>query len=190
MEIVTDAILARRDVEGAVAEFGCFKGGSTAKLSLVCASVQKRLLVFDSFEGLPTPEDWDAEHQIERVRTFKRGEYAGTLDEVKVNVAAHGRIDVCTFVPGWFDQSLQQLDEPIAVAFVDVDLALSTRQVLERLWPLVQPGGIVFVHDATDDKLQDVLSDESLVPGARGRFVPSRDDLPALESKTLAWLER
>src|SRR5258708_2453695 len=81
LDAVTDAILGRRDTPGDIAEFGCFKGASTAKLSLAAAAVGKRLLVFDSFEGLPEPEPWDAEHHIERPRTFRAGEYAGTLDE-------------------------------------------------------------------------------------------------------------
>src|SRR3954447_7100877 len=42
-------------VEGAVVECGCFLGGSTANLSLVCEIVGRELIVYDSFEGLPAP---------------------------------------------------------------------------------------------------------------------------------------
>jgi O-methyltransferase len=175
-------------VRGDVAEFGCFKGGSTAKLSLAVAAVGKRLLVFDSFEGLPEPEPWDAEHRIERQRTFRAGEYAGTLDEVRANVERFGSPGIVRFYPGWFSDTLRQLTEPIAVAFVDVDLAASTSEVLSSAWPLVSPGGILFVHDATDEKLQAVLTE--LTPNAGLSFVPDRDDLPKLATKTLAWFEK
>lgn len=188
LEAVTNAILERTDLDGDVAEFGCFKGGSTAKVSLACALVGKKLLVFDSFQGLPQPEPWDVEHRIERPRQFAEGEYAGTLGEVRANVSRYGRLDVCEFSAGWFEDTLPALTTPIAVAFVDVDLALSTRQVLERVWPLVVSGGIVFVHDATDAKLQDVVRET--LSDATECFVPAPDELPALETKTLAWAMR
>jgi O-methyltransferase len=185
---ITDAILERRDLDGEVAEFGCFKGGSTAKLSLACALVEKELLVFDSFRGLPEPEPWDVDHQIERPRQFTAGEYAGTLDEVRSNVSRYGRLDVCHISAGWFQDTLPTLTTPLAVALVDVDLALSTRQVLERAWPLVSPGGIVFVHDATDAKLQEVIRET--LNDATELFVPARDEVSRLETKTLAWALR
>lgn len=188
LELIVDAILDRAGVPGDVVEFGCFKGGSTAKLSLACDVAGKRLRVFDSFEGLPEPAEWDAEHQIERVRTFRRGEYSGTLDEVRRNVRRYGRIQTCVFERGWFRDTLQRLTGPVAVAFVDVDLAQSTREVLAHVWPLLSPGGIVFLHDATDEKLQKVFVD--LTAGASELHVPARDELAQLESKTLAWAKR
>ena len=41
------------EVPGAVVECGCFGGGSTANLSLVCDIVDRELIVCDSFEGMP-----------------------------------------------------------------------------------------------------------------------------------------
>jgi O-methyltransferase len=189
LDAITDAILARKGTPGDVAEFGCYKGGSTAKLSLAAASVGKRLVVFDSFEGLPDPEPWDAEHHIERPRTFLAGEYAGTLDEVRGNIGRFGRLDVCEFFPGWFSETLHRLTGPISVAFADVDLATSTREVVAATWPLLSPGGILFVHDATDEKLQQALIEFGL-PSLSKSFLPRRDDLPNLKTKTLAWFEK
>jgi len=186
MEALTDAILERSHVEGNIAEFGCFKGGSTAKLSLTAARVGKRLLVFDSFQGLPEPEVWDAEHQIERTRVFKRGEYSGTLEEVRANVARWGLIDVCEFHRGWFRDTLPTLREPLSVVFADVDLAASLSEVLDHTWPRLSSRGVFFAHDATDEKLQRVLARyEDL---AEVSFVPTRGDLQHLKTKTLAWL--
>ena len=47
------------DVEGVVVECGCFHGGSTANLSLICDIVGRELIVYDSFEGLPPPVPGD-----------------------------------------------------------------------------------------------------------------------------------
>src|SRR4051812_48189904 len=45
------------DRPGCIVEAGCFKGGSTAKLSIVAAEVGRRLVVFDSFEGIPENDE-------------------------------------------------------------------------------------------------------------------------------------
>ena len=47
------------EVEGVVVECGCFRGGSTANLSLICEVVDRRLIAYDSFEGLPEPSEGD-----------------------------------------------------------------------------------------------------------------------------------
>ncbi len=54
---------------GDVVECGCYAGGSTAKLSIVAKALGKRVLVFDSFEGLPSVDT----HNIRDVHA-RRGE--------------------------------------------------------------------------------------------------------------------
>ncbi|HLT27990.1 MAG TPA: TylF/MycF/NovP-related O-methyltransferase, partial [Zeimonas sp.] len=56
-------------------EAGCFKGGSTAKLSLLAELAGRELVVFDSFEGLP---DNDESGQVTiqgEVSDFRKGRY-------------------------------------------------------------------------------------------------------------------
>lgn len=48
----------------------------------------------------------------------------------------------------------------------------------------------MFVHDATDAKLQEVLGDSELLAGASSIFIPSREHLSELATKTLGWVER
>src|ERR1039457_2830071 len=38
---------------GCIVEAGCFKGGSTAKLSALARILGRKLVTFDSFEGIP-----------------------------------------------------------------------------------------------------------------------------------------
>src|SRR5579862_6251047 len=159
----------------------CFKGGSTARLSLVCALAKRKLVVFDSFEGLPEPEPWDAEHRIGRLRQFRRGEYRGAIEEVRANLAAFGRIDVCELVPGWLGSvPHERVPDAIAVAFIDVDLVTSTAAALDLVWPRVAPGGIVFVHDAADAKLTGFLGEWAAT------VHPRRTSGPA----AFAWFEK
>jgi O-methyltransferase len=192
LTLVSAAVIERRDQPGDVIELGAYKGSSTAKLSSACRLAGKRLWVFDSFEGLPEPAVDDVEHQIDRPRRFAGGDYAGSLEEVRSAVRRFGSLEVCTFVPGWFSETLADFDERLSVAFVDVDLTESTRQAVAATWPSLVEGGVLFVHDATDAKLRALLADtdwrRELSAEPRTSFLPSRTDgFQERRSRTLAW---
>src|ERR1700685_4446869 len=53
VDIVSEIVRVPADTRGVVLEAGCFKGGSTAKLSLATKLINRKLLVYDSFEVLP-----------------------------------------------------------------------------------------------------------------------------------------
>src|SRR5437867_12051249 len=67
------------EVEGDIVECGTWKGGSAANLSLVCRITGRRLRIYDSFEGLPESLPGD------RQGGYLKGEYRGTLEEVRDN---------------------------------------------------------------------------------------------------------
>src|SRR5206468_13103762 len=46
-------MLLNMEAEGEMVECGCYAGGSSAKLSLLAKILDRKLTVFDSFEGLP-----------------------------------------------------------------------------------------------------------------------------------------
>lgn len=155
--MLSHVVLAReilsipRSVPGDVIECGVFKGASSCSLSLVCRRVGRKMLVCDSFEGLP-----DEGLQLHTAPHFgiygyyQKGMFCGRLDEVKGNIAAFGAPEVCEFVVGFFCDSLPALKDPIAFAFLDVDLVSSTQDCLRHVWPLLSPGGSVFTDDAGD----------------------------------------
>jgi O-methyltransferase len=49
----------------------------------------------------------------------------------------------------------------VAAAYVDVDLASSTRTCLRHLYPLLVPGGALFSHDGHLPLVQEVLTDDA-----------------------------
>jgi O-methyltransferase len=150
------------DRPGCIVEAGCFKGGSTAKLSIVAAAVGRRLVVFDSFEGIPeNNEPHDTTIFGDQAR-FAKGSYAGRLSEVTDNVERWGDLSVCEMVPGWFDDTMPSFRESIAVGFIDVDLASSTRTCLEQLYPRLTPGGVLFSHDGHLPLCIEVLRDSAM----------------------------
>jgi hypothetical protein len=48
----------------------------------------------------------------------------------------------------------------------------------------------VFAHDATDEKLQHVFRDLRLNKLSSTSFVPTREQLDDLPTKTLAWFQK
>ena len=128
--------------EGDVVECGCFRGGSTANLSLVCRIVGRRLIVFDSFEGLPAPTPGDR-YANDRTEGFLK---AG-LDEVRANVEKYGAIEVCEFRKGWFADTLPGLEGPVALCFLDVDYQASLHDCVLNLWPLLTERGYMFIDE-------------------------------------------
>jgi O-methyltransferase len=130
------------DVEGVVVECGCYVGGSSANLSLACEAAGRKLIVYDSFEGLPEPTGND-----EYARQAQTGFLRGDLDVVKANVARFGRIERCTFRKGWFSDTLPGHREPVVLAFLDVDYQASLDDCIRNLWPHLTERGYLFTDE-------------------------------------------
>jgi len=156
------AILSLRpESNGVVVEAGCFKGGGTAKFSLAADIVGRKLVAFDSFEGIPeNDEPQDKDIFGWKARVFKKGDYCGTLEEVISNVTRFGKIERCRFIKGWFDDTMPDFKEPISAIYIDVDLASSTRTCLKYLFPLLERGGILYSQDGHLPLVVDVFSDD------------------------------
>lgn len=160
--MMTRVLQVPKAVEGCVVECGCYKGGSTANLSLVCALSGRQLEVFDSFQGLPQPPAGDAAHTIidsSEIHLYARGAFDAPLEEVKRNVARYGRIDVCRFHVGFFEDTMATFERPCAFVFEDVDLRSSLETCLVHLWPLLQPGCYFFTHEARHMEITPVFFD-------------------------------
>jgi len=169
------------DVRGCVVEAGSFKGGSTAKLSIAAKLAGRELVVFDSFEGMPEHSEsyqqdaWGAE--FHEGFSLAKGTYCGTLDEVRGNVQRFGHLEVCRFVKGWFDQTMPHFHEPVAVGYLDVDLASSTRSCLKYLYPLLAAGGVLFSQDGHFPMVREALDDDAFWAAEVGYPKPRMDGL-------------
>ena len=153
LELAATLLRMPADVEGYVVECGCFQGGSSVNLSLACALVGRRLIICDSFEGLPPLEAYDESHPVPfqgDAEEYHEGQFASSQELVRDNLTRYGRVDLCEFVVGFFDQSLREFDRPVAMAFLDVDLIDSLRPCLTALWPNLDAAGRLYVHEAGD----------------------------------------
>ena len=142
--------LSFNGIDGDYAEFGC-SGGMTFALAYHESRRHRhkaRLWAFDSFQGLPSPKEAADEHPV-----WKEGAMATSLDEFHTICASNGiPRDAYRVVPGFYDQTLTRLspeDAPknIALAYVDCDLYVSSKTVLQFLMPRLKHGMIIAFDD-------------------------------------------
>jgi hypothetical protein len=164
MELASAILRTPSSARGDVVECGCFVGGSTVNLSLVCQLVGRRLVVCDSFQGLPAPAEYDRRHpavHTGHVDEYYQGRFAAPLDEVRENLARYGHLASCDFVVGFFDETMPGFDRAVVAAFLDVDLIDSLKPCLTGLWPRLQPGGRLYVHEARNLALVALFFDRA-----------------------------
>jgi O-methyltransferase len=155
---VCEALASRPARPGeTMVEAGCWRGGSTAKFSLLCQMLGYRLEVFDSFEGV---EPLTAE---EKSKGYDfSGEYAATKALVMDNVARYGAAGSCSFNRGWFAETLARrpLSVPVRVVYIDCDVAKGTFEVLTGVVAQLVSDAHVFSQDFHIAPVRDLLLDE------------------------------
>lgn len=165
------------DTKGCVVEAGCYKGGSTAKFSIATNLTNRKLVVFDSFEGLPENEEPHEKNIFGGGASFTKGRYCGTLEEVKCNITKFGKLNSCEFIKGWFDDTMPFFSKPVVAIYLDVDLASSTRTCIKYLYPLLVPGGILYSQDCHLPLVINVIKDDEFWEKEVGYPKPYIEDL-------------
>lgn len=143
---VVAEILASKPAVGheVMVEAGCWRGGSSAKFSILCQLFGYRLQIYDSFEGVESLDD--AVHSNE---WHFGGQYACPEDIVRMNVMRFGTISVCEFHKGWFSETLARspVAAPVQLAYIDCDLAKGTLEVLQGVMPSISEDGCILSQD-------------------------------------------
>ncbi|WP_280296208.1 TylF/MycF/NovP-related O-methyltransferase [Nocardia abscessus] len=137
------ASLARTE-HGAVVELGCYKGAMSAWMRALldfCRSTRE-IHVFDSFEGLPRPSEIDGDH-------LKEGDVRASREDV---LDLHERLELRPPIvhPGWFEDTLGELPDKIAFAYIDADFYESMACALRAVLPRLVPGATVIMDDYAD----------------------------------------
>lgn len=140
--------ITRNDIPGDVMECGVWRGGAGILMAGYLNIHQingRRVLLADSFEGLPDPTtalDPDLSRDV-------HPQLAVSLPDVKRNFEKYGLLgDNVEFLPGWFSEILPIAPvERLALLRADGDLYSSTSEILENLYDKVSPGGIVIMDD-------------------------------------------
>jgi O-methyltransferase len=152
LEIMKSIIEIPKSTEGVIIEAGVFKGGSTIRLSLICALMGRKLQAYDSFQGLPEHNE-SSPHML-----YPAGAYYGNKAEVIQKLSAYGKPESVELIEGWFHETMPMLTEKVVMAFIDVDLASSTKDCLLGIWPKLIEGGVIFSHDAHFEQVDHLLN--------------------------------
>ena len=141
------------DISGDFVEMGCYKGDTSLLLAEIVKASEKKLWIYDSFEGLP--EKREVDKSVMGV-LFRGGELAVTKREVKQRFL-RANLPVPVIKKAWFSELVENdLPEQIAFAFLDGDFYESIKDSIKLVAPKMSDGGVMVVHDYTNPALPGV----------------------------------
>jgi len=129
-------------LKGDIAEIGCYIGGSS---KVICeAKGNKKLFLFDTFEGLPKLSKEDDQ------KKFKEGKYNASLKNLKEYLKQYSGIKIYR---GLFPSNSKPIsNKKFSFIHLDLDLYKSTLDSLEFFYKRMSKGGIIITHDYTTSK--------------------------------------
>ena len=127
-------------VPGAFVELGVYKGDSAAVLHAMDPG--RPLHLFDTFSGFPAG---DLLVESGEAATYTPDNFADTsVDSVLKNISGNHNV---IMHQGYFPDTVSGFASPVALVNMDLDLYNPTKAGLEFFYPLLSPGGIIFIHD-------------------------------------------
>lgn len=126
-------------VPGDLVECGTYRGATARLIAEMAASADRHLHLFDSFEGLSTPDeqdgDWWTSHDLRAAESTVREVVAGTGASF-------------TTYRGWIPERFPDVaHRRFAFVHIDVDLYLPTRDALDFFYPRLVEGGVILLDD-------------------------------------------
>lgn len=138
-------------VPGDLIETGVWRGGAAIFMRAILKAygvTDRRVLVADSFEGLPAPNPLRFPQDADDLH-HENAYLAVSLEEVRTNFERYGLLDAqVVFIKGWFRDTLPGVPtDSLAVLRLDGDMYESTWDALTHLFPKLSVGGYVIVDD-------------------------------------------
>eukprot|EP00964_Phaeocystis_antarctica_P009013 scaffold4882_cov70-Phaeocystis_antarctica.AAC.3 len=196
------ALYAGNKVEGDFVETGVFNGGTAITMLRVLDRLQsdKQFWACDSFRGLPIPTAGDnkcSKSPTSGLKTIgcatgRGGSYASTKRNFMRNL---NRYQVGTarmhVVEGWFNETLPPAKlHSISFLRLDGDLYASTMDALVALYPLVTPGGLVYVDDyGSFGGCKAAVDEYRKRRGIKSRLMSIRED-PSLNTRLFGFSQK
>jgi len=125
-------------LDGLMAEVGVYRGGTARILAHVARDAQRRLHLFDTFEGMP---ETDLDHDL-----HTKGDFSDTsLASVRHFLE---EFDCIELHPGIFPETARDLEAAsFSLVHVDVDIFQSVAACCEFFYPRMVPGGVIVFDD-------------------------------------------
>lgn len=149
--------LDNAQIAGDVVECGVYRGANIILTRMV--SPDRVCWLYDTFDGMTEPDPDKDISYIGRpaIASYERKQLVGakwaraSREEVEANIRHFGLFDLSklVFVEGDVRKTLTNglVPERIALLYVDVDWYDSTKICLEKLYPFLVRGGILFLDD-------------------------------------------
>ena len=167
--------IKRENVPGSFAELGVYKGESARILHHMDPG--RKFHLFDTFGGF---SEFDLEKETGEAATYTKKNFSDTsVKKVKVHIGGNENL---IFHPGYFPETAVDCrNEVFALVNIDVDLYNPAKAGLEFFYPLLSPGGVIFIHDynhkweglkkAVDEFLRVIPENPVMVPDMNGTIV-------------------
>ncbi len=151
--------ISENKLVGDIAECGVWRGGSMMAVALALLArgdVTRELWLYDTFEGMSEPTDYDrtfdgrtARSELERTPPATGIWCHATVEEVERNIFStdypHDKIH---FVKGKVEQTLpSRMPSRLSLLRLDTDWYESTKHELIHLFPVLEIGGILILDD-------------------------------------------
>lgn len=150
------AEIKKNNLKGDLVECGVAQGGCSALMALKAFENRKndrKIWLFDSFEGLPEPsaKDFKNEDKGDFIRPLNKGSCLGTIEQVERLFSKLG-IDKknVIMIKGWFQETLPEYKNKInkiSLLRIDADWYESTKCCLENLYDNVINEGFIVIDD-------------------------------------------
>jgi O-methyltransferase len=150
---ILNALTETIGVSGDCCEFGVAEGATSALIASAIRNSNKKLWLFDSFEGLPKPTEKDQlKNDIFNLGTMDA--YAGTMSTpiefVKSKLKTiNFPFDRTMIVPGFIEETINQTPLPtkVSFAYIDFDFHEPIKIALEFLLNVTTRNSIIIVDD-------------------------------------------
>jgi O-methyltransferase len=160
---LADAVrhVVTQNVEGDIVECGVWRGGSMAAVArtlVALGNFERRLYLFDTFEGMPPPGALDVNFGGEVAEGLyrKRNGRGGGSDWCRASEGEVARVmKECGYdaskihlVKGRVEETIpSRAPERVSILRLDTDWYESTLHELEHLFPRLSRGGVVIIDD-------------------------------------------
>ena len=135
--------LRERKIDGAMAELGVYRGDFSAVMNELFP--EKELYLFDTFEGFDE-KDIVIEEQFSTPGMGHRDFSNTSMELVKSKMAYPEKVH---FYKGYFPETFPKDMPRLALLSLDPDLYEPVYQGLKHFYPLMNPGGMILIHDYT-----------------------------------------
>lgn len=138
--------IRKREVPGAVAEAGVFRGEFAQYINI--AFPERKLYLFDTFDG------FDANEALSELKSGNCTEaFVKAYKETNIGtvLSRMRSIENIVIKQGFFPQSLGGMEDTFAFVSLDMDFEESIYEGLRYFYPRLNRGGYIFVHDYTSE---------------------------------------